>query len=70
MNEITNEEYTQIKKFADGLKECIEAKRKAYESESILAAFAYVLVLINLHLKIKELELNTFGNNLQKTREK
>jgi len=59
--------YQEIKKFAEGLRGCYEAKRTVYEnSPEIQASLDWAIALINLHVALKEMELEQYGREIEK----
>ena len=66
MNTLTPEEYSAIKKFAEGLKGCFLKRKKTIHDSMAEITLDYVLQIIDLHLQMKELELKKYAYELEK----
>jgi len=63
---LTPEQFEAIKGFADGLKGClVAAKKDSYDAN---LALSYVISLIDLHVQIKELDVNRWDYEVEQNR--
>jgi hypothetical protein len=66
MNELTPEQFEAIKNFAEGLKTCFENRKKDFHYPLFEITIDYVLKVMDIHLELKELEVQRYALNLEK----
>jgi hypothetical protein len=66
--ELSPEQYIAIKEFANGLKQCFEAKKKSKEIPSI--NMDYVIGVINLHVGLKAVDMEYTLAEMEKAQKK
>ncbi len=62
--ELTPQEFTAIKEFADGLRGCFESKKKTKE-EFTEIFMNYAIQVIDIHLSLSEIKVDRFLHNLE-----
>ena len=66
MQELTNDEFVALEKFAKGLKECFENKKRSFPEPIAQEILDYVIKVIDIHLDLKKLEFDNYVLNQTK----
>ena len=66
MNELSPDQYQAIKEFAKELTECFLNYKRTHDEEFSNIVLNYAINIIDIHLKLAELEVARYLNNLEK----
>lgn len=69
-NELTPQEFNVIKDYAEGLKEVFQNYKENHRDNLTDCIFNYVTQVIDIHLALKELEVERYIFNLKKSLDK
>ena len=70
MNELSPEQYQAVKEFSDGLTEVFTNYKNNHPDKFADLVINYVIAIIDIHLKLAELDEERYINNFEKAQNK